>query len=320
MHIAQRETRARSRPGCRSASAPSGNPRHALPRVVEGQACPVVMRLQQRHRIGPVANLRPHRLGHGIGGDVVMRRADAAAGEHMVVATPTSARTAATISSCIIRHHPHFAQGDADPRQFSAPDNACSISRVRPDRISSPITSIAAVGLVICGLPVLQSGYSPAPGRFKPPLWPISRGVAYVGAERRSPWTNIAPGSRRTASASMKMRILPACALQAGLRPRFWMPSHPWCVPGTTTAVDRRFHHRRDRAPRRHLGHHRLQGLSPRLLHFGEPCGLPRHSRAQGADRWRHPEHRCDGDRRRLVRRHQPDVCGGRRSPARPNA
>ncbi len=57
-------------------------------------------------------------------------------------------------------------------------------------------------------------------------------------------------------------------------------------------------------------------GLSPLSeidLHFGQPPGLPRHSRRQGAQEGRHRQHRRHGHQGRLSRRYQPYVhrrCG----------
>jgi methionyl aminopeptidase len=91
-----------------------------------------------------------------------------------------------------------------------------------------------------------------------------------------------------------------------------------WCRLGSRPSVIDDFITRRDQASGRHFGHHRLQGLQARLLHFGEPCGLPRDSRAKVL---------VDGDILNIdvtvivdgwYRRHQPDVCG-RNWPARPN-
>jgi hypothetical protein len=79
--------------------APSGTCGHAQAGVVHLHPLPVVMGLQDRAGVVANVQMRAHRLGHGIGGDVVMGRADPAGGEEVIVADD-SARTAATIRSC----------------------------------------------------------------------------------------------------------------------------------------------------------------------------------------------------------------------------
>ena len=74
-------------------------------------------------------------------------------------------------------------------------------------------------------------------------------------------------------------------------------------VPGVSTLELDAGGARDDPRRRRHLGDGGLQGLPARHLHLDQPRGLPRHPVGQAAAGRRHPEHRRDGDRRRLVRR-----------------
>ncbi len=52
----------------------------------------------------------------------------------------------------------------------------------------------------------------------------------------------------------------------------------------------------------------RLPALPQVDLHLDQPPGMPRHSRGQAAETWRHRQHRHHRDQGRLPRRHQPHV------------
>ena len=90
----------------------------------------------------------------------------------------------------------------------------------------------------------------------------------------------------------------------------------PLVVPGVDDARARHRGPRHGARRRRHLGDGRLQGLPPRHLHLDQPRGLPRHPLRAAAARRRHPQHRRDGDPRRLVRRTRAG-CTWRARPAR---
>jgi hypothetical protein len=65
---------------------PIGHTGHAQAGVVHLHPLPVVMGLQDGAGVVANVQMRAHRLRHGIGGDVVMGRADPAGGEEVIVA------------------------------------------------------------------------------------------------------------------------------------------------------------------------------------------------------------------------------------------
>ena len=173
------------------------------------------------------------------------------------------------------------------------------VSWVRPDRISSPITRIAAVlGIQV---PVTDFGFmgtgslycprhdSRAPSRnFRSrPQGPFRRDPARAGGFRGH-----APGR------PPGRRVLDMLT--------------PLVKPGVTTAeLDKLAH---DYI----LDHGALpaclgyRGYRHTVCISHQPCGLPRHSRRQAAARRRHRQYRRHRDPRRLAWRHQPHVSGGR--------
>ena len=68
--------------------------------------------------------------------------------------------------------------------------------------------------------------------------------------------------------------------------------------------------------PSRDVDVSRLQEVD---LHVSQSCGLPRHSRRQAAEGWRHRQYRRDADPRRLARRFQPHVSRSAKFRAAPN-
>ena len=116
MHIAHCEAR-RGRDRIVDQAGPFGNAGHALAGLVKLQPCAVVMRLQQRHRIGPMADRHAKGSSNRIGGDVIMRRPDPATGKDMVIARAQRI-DAGHDRPVVIGHYPRFHQADAMPRQF----------------------------------------------------------------------------------------------------------------------------------------------------------------------------------------------------------
>ena len=76
------------------------------------------MRTQKRHRVGAVADRCAKRIGDGIGGDVVMRWANAARGEKVVILAAKGAHGGDN-GGMIIGHDARFAQRNAVAGQFA---------------------------------------------------------------------------------------------------------------------------------------------------------------------------------------------------------
>ena len=89
--------------------------------------------------------------------------------------------------------------------------------------------------------------------------------------------------------------------------------------PGVTTERARRPRDRVCHRPWRHPRAAQLSRFSQGHLHLRQPRGLPRHPQLQAPEGWRYRQHRRDPDPRRLARRYQPHVCGGRISRGAPS-
>ena len=86
------------------------------------------MRLKQRMGIVANADVRAKSLGNGIGGDVIMRGADPARCEHMIMPCPKRV-DGGDDGGFVIRHDAHFAQRHPVLGQFP-----CQMKHVRVAR------------------------------------------------------------------------------------------------------------------------------------------------------------------------------------------
>ena len=184
------------------------------------------------------------------------------------------------------------------------------LSWVRPDRISSPMTSSAAVQCVLRSRRVLAVAFrrnNLVQDRVGTPILAADDRICHRRRRRprRSP--------QRHRSSSTAPKASPACASAGRLAaeildalPRMSFPASP---PG-----NRRHRPPADDRGRRRPRDARLSRLHQELLHLDQPCRLPRHSRRQGAQGRRHRQYRRHPDPRRLARRHQPHVPRRRRA------
>ena len=117
MHIAQTETggRADRIVNQRRAIRDAG---HAQAGLVQLGSGPVIMRLQNGTGIGTHVNWHVECGGHAIGGNVIMRRANPARGEHLIM--PSAQRPHRRNDRIpVIRHNAHFGQIDPDFGQLA---------------------------------------------------------------------------------------------------------------------------------------------------------------------------------------------------------
>ena len=91
---------------------PFGRARHAQPRIGQFHAATPVIIGEDRARFGMDDHRHAKRLRHRVHRDVVMRRADAAGGEEIIVAVPQRIHRHDNRVD-VVRHHAHFGQADA---------------------------------------------------------------------------------------------------------------------------------------------------------------------------------------------------------------
>jgi hypothetical protein len=147
-----------------------GDARHALARIVEGQACAVVMRGQQRHRIGAVPDRHAKGRGDRVGGDVVMRGADPAAGEDMRMRGAQPIQRGHDLG-VIVGHHAHLAQRRCRGGSVRLPDVHVAVARAaRQDLVADDKHGGAGLGGGVGHVGPLRfaPGIGPACGGFKP--------------------------------------------------------------------------------------------------------------------------------------------------------
>src|SRR3546814_18973573 len=87
-----------------------GGARHAQPRLGQLAAARRIIAFENRAGIGVDDDADAERLRHRVDGDVVVRRADAAGGEDVVVTHPNRAPGSYDIRLAS-GHHPHLATG-----------------------------------------------------------------------------------------------------------------------------------------------------------------------------------------------------------------
>ena len=188
---------------------------------------------------------------------------------------------------------------------------ATFLSWVRPDRISSPITTSAAVQ-------VLSNSFARAVELASPVR--RLRAQANVGLIYGAMTQYITVAADDRVEARNGVIKLHGPEGFAGMRRAGRLAAEildalvPHVVPGVSTQELDDIVYTDDGRGRRGSRDARLSRLHQELLHLDQPCRLPRHPGRQDAQGRRHRQHRRDPDRRRLARRHQPHVPRRRRA------
>ena len=194
-------------------------------------------------------------------------------------------------------------------RLSQVPTWATFRSWVRPDRISSPITSRPAVQIRSEVIGDRSTGSARRRHGCK-----FTMSARYIGAMD----THLLDRERGIVGRHGAIKLHGPEGF-AGMRaagrspPRSSTRSSPMSCPAspprssTTSSAEMTLDARRD------PGDARLSRLHQELLHLGQPRRLPRHPGRPRAQGRRHRQHRRHPDPRRLARRHQPHVSGRRR-------
>ena len=131
-----------------------GNARHAQAGGVQFQPGALVMRGQDRAGIVAHANTHTKSRRHRIGGDVVMRGANAARGEDMIVTAPQRVQRGHDARG-LVGHDAHFFQVNAHTRQFARKVMHIGVARAPRTGFHRQSRALAAVGFGMAAPPVV---------------------------------------------------------------------------------------------------------------------------------------------------------------------
>ena len=151
-----------------------GNARHPQPRLVELGLGNAFEKQRDGARIDVDGDAEG--LGHRVRGDVVVGRADAAGSEDVGVAGAQRIQRRDDLR-LDIGHDPDLAHVDADRVMYSAM-YPMFLSLVRPDRISSPMTRIAAVTISPADASAMPVPFRRRSARLHRPPRPLKRAAA----------------------------------------------------------------------------------------------------------------------------------------------